>query len=783
MNLCRGLLRGLLGILPLQVEVLEVGNPLVSWASSDNEAEDVGSVVLDLSICFQFPGSVHAVRAVLTDGEDVAEALPIFVMLEHVEAQSGAVWKVTATSDASPGSPRGRPTRLRLSEPLFARPGQCLGWFTPRDRRSAKPNRIGFTDAVSFGQRWMHPDGKDKLDLSALAEAPYPPNTLREGSQLSFHNLYRRRYALVAEQEPSRHSFHHYALSQFLRRTGKSDSRVPAAGNCWSGTTPEMCCVPAGTGTPWCFDAVYTYELCCTPSAAGVSGWTPTEHSLPPSMLMQLQPNLVEPHGLSLSPRPVLSVDLFVRTYHAKMQELMHLLHSVAFFWPADWGVVVVLDGDSIEDEHACTLLPRWVRCILQPMPAFLVDLQTSFSHVDPFGHVGGARRQRGLVWKEWTECWADKYSKAQFIAICDSDVVLTTFGLPQLMFQPAGPASSQVRPVIWAHADNAQFPNTVAALGLPLQAEFMDGFPLVIQRRHFQSLRRHIGWLYGESEKNSSSRDFNSAFVRFFARVRVLSEGAECPSFHSMMGSLLWVYHRAQYVWSIRHGHLGGVALEHTCPRLRVAQHVAYWGKENWISYARLPEKHLKVGGHPAVLSEVAYAARATALILSGLCAAQWMEVNTSKFRSFSHSRQNFTYFTSATGHGRPQVPDAGLLEVQRDLCSHGLRLAEGRAELEERLLARSFPGQRWTSTEAMHCGSLQPEKLLSAYRDMMQTIVFTIPQSSWSKMHTHRNVAGSRNAYEFLYHTCGFGEVSGTGVSSIERGRVLSEVTQQHF
>ena len=204
-------------------------------------------------------------------------------------------------------------------------------------------------------------------------------------------------------------------------------------------------------------------------------------------------------------------------------------------------------------------------------------------------------------------------------------------------------------------------------------------------------------------------------------------------------MGSVLWAYHRAQYVWSIRHGHLGGVALEHTCPRLRVAQHVAYWGKENWVSYARLPEKHLKVGGHPAVLSEVAYAARATALILSGLCAAQWMEVNTSKFRSFANSRQNFTYFTSSTGHGLLQVPDAGLLEVQRDLCSHGLRLAEGRAELEERLLARSFPGQRWTSTEAMHCGSLQPEKLLSAYRGMMRRLVFTIPQSSWSKMHMH--------------------------------------------
>ena len=105
MNLCRGLL----GILPLQAEVLEVGNPLVSWASSENnEGEDVGSVVLDLGICFQFPGSVHAVRALFAGGDDAEEVLPIFVMLEHAEAQGEAVWKVTATSAASPGSPRGR---------------------------------------------------------------------------------------------------------------------------------------------------------------------------------------------------------------------------------------------------------------------------------------------------------------------------------------------------------------------------------------------------------------------------------------------------------------------------------------------------------------------------------------------------------------------------------------------------------------------------------------------------------------------------------------------------
>ena len=716
---------------------LDVGNPLVSSAV---EGPKGGAVVLDTGICFQIPGAVHAIKAQFA--HVLEEAWPSFVMLEHLEPakegdETSPIWRVTATSDARRASPRGRPTRLQLSSPLPAKPGQCLGWHTQAGRPA---NSVAFTDAAAFGQPWSHPDGRDMMSLSAMAEIREVPAV---GTPLSFHRLSHRRHALVAELEPAGTSFHRYALNHFLGRPIRPDWRAGAAlgdsaasvrASCWAATTPEMCCVPAGLGTPWCFDAMYTYERCCAPEVAGLAGWTPSSSSLPATVLEQIQPNLVEFDGKQDRPaqRQSISMDLFVRTYHAKMQELLHLLHSVAVFWPSDWGVVVVLDGGSAEDEHACALLPKWVRCILQPLPSFLHDLQPAFSHVDPFGHLGGVQRQRGLIWKEWTECWADKFSTAQFIAVCDSDVVLTSFGLPQLMFQPPGLAGASVRPIIWAHADNAQFPNTVAALGLPLQAEFMDGFPLVIKRRHFRTLRHHIIRLFGpESGRNASDTYFDETFVQLLARIGLLSGGSECPSFHTMMGNVLWRHHREQYVWSIRHGHLTGVALQHTCPRLRVAQHVAYWGKENWVTYAGLPEKHLKVGGHPAVLSEVAYAARSSVLILAGLCAVQWLEFNASDFLGFSKGRQNLTFLSSE--QDRLQVPDAGLLEVHRDLCSHGLGLAQGRAEIEERLLARSFPGQRWTAAEALHCGSLQPGPLLEEYHRLMRTIHFTIPRSHW--------------------------------------------------
>merc|ERR1712113_1071183 len=93
------------------------------------------------------------------------------------------------------------------------------------------------------------------------------------------------------------------------------------------------------------------------------------------------------------------------------------------------------------------------------------------------------------------------------------------------------------------------------------------------------------------------------------------------------MMGSYLFQHHRNDYAWSIRHGHLSGIEPHHTCPRLRVAQHVAYWGVDKWMAQTAYPFKHLKIGGRPAVLSEVGYGARANALVLAGLCAVPWVQ------------------------------------------------------------------------------------------------------------------------------------------------------------
>lgn len=703
------------------VDFISVGNPLASWVSGLAEN---GHVVLDTGICFKTAGSIHGIKAHFSNlGE---ESWPRFLVLEHMESAQGfsVTWQVVASSSARRASLAGRPTRLKLLAALPVKPGHCLGWHVANGSVSS----VAFVETRPYQQRWILPDGKNQGSFSAVAVVGEPLSWT--GRTLDFSTVNFRRYALMVELVPSQNSFYHYAMRyQEILRQRWQESSQNIVDDCWfqGGLSPEMCCIPAGTGTDWCFDAVYTYERCCKGIQAPAA-WVPSKAALPE---VRDQPNFVEPDG-TLSARPQLTVDLFIRTFHTKLQELTHLLHSVALFWPADWGVLVVLDGDSAEDEHACALLPSWSRCSLQPKPSFLAKFTKPFSHIDPFGVAGkGLDRHQGLIWKEWSECWADRHSTAKFIAISDSDVVLTTFGIPQLLFQPKSEDSSTVRPVIWAHAENVQFPNTIAALNLQWQAEFMDSFPLVVKRSHFRTLRRRIVSLYGQDlTLNATAFDehFDESFVRYLVRVRELSEqvgGVECPSFHSMMGSVLWSFHRQEYVWSIRHGHLTGVPLQHTCPRLRVAQHAAYWGRENWLSYAGLPFKHLKVGGRPAVLSEVAYAARSSTLILAGLCALPWMETNTSQHVDYARERQTFTVTSQL------RRPDAGLLEVQRDLCSYGLGLAEATSEVEDRLLARAFPAQRWTRAESEHCGNLQVEKLLEAYRQLMHSISFTPPQS----------------------------------------------------
>merc|ERR1712046_94294 len=105
-------------------------------------------------------------------------------------------------------------------------------------------------------------------------------------------------------------------------------------------------------------------------------------------------------------------------------------------------------------------------------------------------------------------------------------------------------------------------------------------------------------------------------------------------------------------------------------------------------------PYDILKIG--PCPFGEAAYRARASALVLAGLCSVKWV-------KSTNVSMQSM--FMGVNDTWVP--PDKSVRDVHRDLCTHGLALAKSRADMEDRLLAAQFPAEQWTSEETLHCGT----------------------------------------------------------------------------
>jgi len=265
--------------------------------------------------------------------------------------------------------------------------------------------------------------------------------------------------------------------------------------------------------------------------------------------------------------------------------------------------------------------------------------------------------------------------------------------------------------------------------------ADFMDSFPLTIRREHFAGLRDRIVKLCAEPapqwaiDANMTGEAFDWAFVAYIRAVdkaaRLVSPNGECASFHSMMGIYLWNMHRESYHWSIRHGHLHQVPLRFTCPRLRVAQHLPYWGVEKWESFTDYAVSMAKSGSRPVGLSEIGYDAHASALILAGLCALPWGATpKPLKPLVGADGRRRALIVEANSSAWMP--PGEGLRDLRDETCTAGFALTSVRALPEERLLTHKFPGFRWTMTEAPYCGALRPDRLLLEYRRLIAGFVF---------------------------------------------------------
>jgi len=193
-------------------------------------------------------------------------------------------------------------------------------------------------------------------------------------------------------------------------------------------------------------------------------------------------------------------------------------------------------------------------------------------------------------------------YSKADYIAVIDSDVVFFTFGIPGIIFDWSSHGSqpkARPKPVVHGHfTETSPFGNGIGALRLPRVAEFMQ-HPFIIERGDFPALRQFVVREVGVDmskhegpEQLRSDSGFAEAFLILQHRMHevALQRRAtwdEVPCFQTIMGHFLWHYRNDQYSWSIKYGNLslwhsdspfsspevfGQVPLASTCPALQVA-------------------------------------------------------------------------------------------------------------------------------------------------------------------------------------------------------------------
>jgi len=287
-------------------------------------------------------------------------------------------------------------------------------------------------------------------------------------------------------------------------------------------------------------------------------------------------------------------------------------------------------------------------------------------------------------------------------------------------------------------------------------------GFPMVIHRGHFSKFRAYLvsyldrdvnathkqrvpSWQPGEKfhftdlprEPGGALISWERRVAAAFARlIHNCADGGELVGLQTSLGTFLWHFKRTSYVWSFQGAPVQtqlGVSLhippEHTCPRLRAAQHLPYWGwgQNNY---------QLRLHGGSALAAD-GYVLRAEQLIMAGLCAVPWRQRERLTEPDISSSEHRAVPNTSDL--------DPGWLVVRHEMCGDGWRRGEQspvaingaqparfqvlRADFsEERLLASYFPEQLWTDAEADFCNELKPSVLVRDYMALMGRLFYLV-------------------------------------------------------
>lgn len=412
-----------------------------------------------------------------------------------------------------------------------------------------------------------------------------------------------------------------------------------------------------------------TYDLCCSRFRTRVR-----QDVEVPSLLSSLRSH--KEHRAS-----PLKVDLVVRTWHKDLPQLEGLLRSIAIFWPfgrLKTTVHVVLDAEAPQTTETCRWLEdrfgSWLRCVGEELPEFLRE--ATLLRRPKFARV------------HWSSFWADKYAspEADFVGICDSDVVFHSFGADAMLFAPPVEAEGRIaeqfsspqlpRPVL-SGSWSATFAFSVLAIqDQYFGVNFMDTLPMLVRRADFEALRSYLRERFRRlSGQPDRPLTFDEAFVLAEQYVDTWATGigwfqafqGESLTFHSAMGAFLWVHRREHYFFSVQAGAQLGLPATAACPSLRPAHHVTNLKRAAYDN----PRK-------------VSYENEARGIIAAGLCAAAGI-----------HRR---------------------LLPRDAKLC------AAAAYQADELLVKPDDVGSRaWTATDSDHCGRRSLARLLADYQSLL--------------------------------------------------------------
>lgn len=319
--------------------------------------------------------------------------------------------------------------------------------------------------------------------------------------------------------------------------------------------------------------------------------------------------------GLSLAPPG--SVELVVRSYAKELPMALIFLKSVELYWP--WQRVLMVLDDEEADYVAAAALPAWCRVLHEAPPPY-------FEHYWAVRYGALKPPSKGYVRAQWSMFQLDRYTDAEYIAFCDSDVVFFNFVTPRVLFSFDG------KPILKGHRGMPLFHRAIAVLGWQWVAEFMQSFPLLLHRSTLSLARvkvtraaqgpptrcmrlglcKYWGRLNLTADVDFGERhtwDFNQSFlwlntVLAIYGLRGIEDATVLPCAQTVLGHVAWHHQRSVYGWSIMDegllsrylgpheefkqqlfvgspGALMGLPAEAACPSLTVAFHLGHFNAD----------------------------------------------------------------------------------------------------------------------------------------------------------------------------------------------------------